>query len=169
MLSDLVAWVVLFLGLALLVLAAVIAPARRKGVTSACIAFGLVGLATAIILNLIRWGLQMQTAGDPVLAEAAGGVFQGLFGDLLTIARVVLFVGVLLALVVWSLRWTAPMAAGAADRALESGAAQKAGGSKLEVADIITVLKSWASRAVDRKSTRLNSSHSQQSRMPSSA
>ena len=38
----------------------------------------------------------MQTSNDPVLAEAAGGVFQGLFGDLLTIARVVLFVGVLL-------------------------------------------------------------------------
>ena len=143
-----VAWVVLFLGLGLLVLAAFIAPVRRKGVISACLTFGLVGLATAIILNLIRWGLQMQTTNDPVLAEAANGVFDGLFGDLLTIARVVLFVGVLLALVVWSLRWTAPLAAGAADKALDSDAAHAAGGRKIEVADVITVARGWASRAV---------------------
>lgn len=143
-----VAWVVLFLGLALMVLAAFIAPVRRKGVISACIAFGLVGLGTAIVLNLMNWGIQMMTSNDPLLGEAAGGVYEGLFGDLLTIARVILFIGVLLALVVWSLRWTAPMAAGAADRALDSDAAQKAGGSKLEVADVLHVVKAWGSRAV---------------------
>ena len=31
------------------------------------------------------------------------------------------------------------------------------------------VLEGWEVKAIDRKSTRLNSSHSQQSRMPSSA
>ena len=139
-----VAWVILFLGLGLLVLAALIAPVRRKGVISACITFGLVGLGTAIILNLIKWGIEMQTANDLVLSQAATGVYQGLFGDLLSIARGVLFVGVIAALVVWSLRWTAPMAG----RALDTDAAQKAGGQKLEVADVLGVAKAWGSRAI---------------------
>ena len=139
-----VAWIVLFLGLGLLVLAALIAPVRRKGVISACITFGLVGLGTAIILNLIKWGIEMQTANDLVLSQAATGVYQGLFGDLLSIARAVLFVGIIAALVVWSLRWTAPLA----DRALDTDAAQKAGGQKLEVADVLGVAKAWGSRAV---------------------
>ena len=37
------------------------------------------------------------------------------------------------------------------------------------VSDIETAAKKWAELLGDRKSTRLNSSHSQQSRMPSSA
>jgi hypothetical protein len=143
-----VAWVVLFLGLGLLVLGALIAPVRRKGVITGCIAFGLVGIGTAIILNLIKWGLSMQTANDIVLHDAADGVFQGLFGDLLTIARVITFVGILAALVVWSLRWTAPLAGGVADKALDSGAAQTAGGRKIEVADVLSVVRAWGAKAV---------------------
>lgn len=143
-----VMWVLLGIGALLLVAAALIAPSRRKGVIAGCVTFGLVGLGTAILLNAIKWGLDVQTANDLVLNEAAGGVFNGLFGDLLSIARGVLFVGVLVGLVVWSLRWTEPLVAGAAGKALDSDAAQKAGGQKLEVADVLGVAKAWGSRAV---------------------
>ena len=42
-------------------------------------------------------------------------------------------------------------------------------GSEIATDDIVAALQSVAEELADRKSTRLNSSHSQQSRMPSSA
>lgn len=143
-----VAWIVLALGLVLLAVAALIAPTRRRGVIAACFAFGMAGLGVAITLQLINWGLGATTANDPVLHDAAAGVFEGLFGDLRSVARVVMLVGVLAALVIWSLRWTAPLAGAAAERALDSDAAAKAGGRKLEVADVLGVVRAWGAKAV---------------------
>ena len=143
-----VAWVVLLLGIVLLAVGALIAPVRRKGVVSACFTFGMAGLGVAIVLQLLNWGLGVATANDPVMHDAAAGVFEGLFGDLRSVARVVMLIGVLAALVVWSLRWTAPLAASAADKALDSDAAAKAGGSKLEVADVIGVVRAWGAKAL---------------------
>jgi hypothetical protein len=132
----------------LLVVAALIAPARRKGVISGCITFGVTGITLAIVLNLVNWGLDSVTANDLVLNEAAQGIFTGLFGDLLQIARVIAIVGVIAAVIVWSLRWTAPLAASAADKALDSDAAAAAGGRKLEVMDVVGVAKAWGSKAI---------------------
>ena len=143
-----VAWIVVALGLILLVVGALLAPVRRKGVIASCFTFGMVGLGIAIVLQAISWGLGLATANDLVMHDAAAGVFEGLFGDLRSIARAVMLVGVLAALVVWSLRWTAPLAGAAADRALDSNAAAAAGGRKLEVADVLGVVRTWGARAV---------------------
>lgn len=143
-----VSYVIVLLGLVLLVVAALIAPARRKGVISGCITFGVTGITLAIVLNLVNWGLDSVTANDLVLNEAAQGIFTGLFGDLLQIARVIAIVGVIAAVIVWSLRWTAPLATSAADKALDSGVANAAGGRKLEVMDVVGVAKAWGSKAI---------------------
>ena len=52
---------------------------------------------------------------------------------------------------------------------LIAAAAEKAGLSKKDTEAVITATLASITEALDRKSTRLNSSHYQQSRMPSSA
>lgn len=145
-----VAWVVLVLGIGLAVLAALIAPSRRRGAISALVALIAVGLGIALVLGLVRVGLNAATATDAVLNEAATGVFQGLFGDLRDIARVIAIVGAIAAVLVWSLRWTGAYVAGAAGHARDAAgeAAGAAGSRKVEVADVTAVLKSGASRAL---------------------
>jgi hypothetical protein len=61
---------------------------------------------------------------------------------------VIAIVGVIAAVIVWSLRWTAPLATSAADKALDSGVANAAGGRKLEVMDVVGVAKTWGSKAI---------------------
>lgn len=145
-----VAWIVLFLGLGLGVLAALIAPSRRRGAIAASIALIAVGLGIALVLGAVRVGLGAATAADPVLNEAATGVFNGLFGDLRHIARVTAIVGAIAAVLIWSLRWTAPIAAEAAGHARDAagGAAHKAGGRRVEVADVTAILRRGADRAL---------------------
>ena len=143
-----VSYVIVLLGLVLLAVAALIAPSRRRGVIAGCIAFGVTGITLAIVLNLVNWGLDSVTANDFVLTQAAQGIFAGLFGDLINISRSIAIAGVIAAVIVWSLRWTAPLAAGAADKALDSDVAAAAGGRKLEVMDVIGVVKVWGRRAV---------------------
>ncbi len=143
-----VSYIVVLLGLVLLVVAALIAPVRRKGVIAGCLAFGITGITLAIVLNLVDWGLGSATANDFVLNQAAQGIFDGLFGDLIHISRVIAIVGVIAAVLVWSLRWTAPLATSAADKALDSDAAAAAGGRKLEVMDVLGVAKAWGSKAI---------------------
>jgi len=149
-----VAWFVLFLGLGLGVLAALIAPSKRRGTIAACIALLVAGLSLALVLNTIGLGLDAATAKDAVLNEAATGVFDGLFGDLRDIARVVAIAGAIAAVLVWSLRWTAPAAmtaAGAAKGAAGSAtdaAAETLGSRKVEVGDVWEIVKQGANRAL---------------------
>jgi hypothetical protein len=143
-----VAYIIVILGLILLAVAALIAPIRRKGVIAGCLAFGITGITLAIVLNLVDWGLGSATANDVVLNQAAQGIFDGLFSDLIHIAHVIAIVGVIAAVLVWSMRWTAPLAASAADKALDSDAAAAAGGRKLEVMDVLGVAKAWGSKAM---------------------
>ena len=150
-----VAWVVLFLGLGLGVLAALIAPSRRRGAIASSVTLIAVGLGIALILGAVRVGLGSATAADPVLSEAATGVFNGLFGDLRHIARVTAIVGAIAAVLIWSLRWTAPLAAGAAGHAREAAgdAAHKAGDRRIEVADVTAILRRGADRALTPAAT----------------
>ncbi|MGI9186567.1 MAG: hypothetical protein ACR2J9_03435 [Gaiellales bacterium] len=143
-----VSYIVVVLGLILLAVAALIAPVRRKGVIAGCLTLGITGITLAILLNLVNWGLGSATANDYVLNQAAQGIFDGLFSDLIHISHVIAIVGVIAAVLVWSLRWTAPLAASAADKALDSDAAATAGGRKLEVMDVWTVAKAWGSKAI---------------------
>jgi hypothetical protein len=143
-----VSYIIVLLGLVLLVVAALIAPLRRKGVIAGCLTLGITGITLAIVLNLVDWGLGTATANDFVLNQAAQGIFDGLFADLIHISHVIAIVGVIAAVLVWSMRWTAPLAASAADKALDSDAAAAAGGRKLEVMDVLGVAKAWGSRAV---------------------
>lgn len=145
-----VAWVVLILGIGLGVLAALIAPSRRRGAISALVALIAVGLGIALVLGAVRVGLDAATAKDAVLNEAATGVFQGLFGDLRDIARVIAIVGAIAAVLVWSLRWTGAYVAEAAGHAKDAAgeAAEAAGSRKVEVADVTAVLRSGVSRAL---------------------
>ena len=143
-----VSYIVVLLGLILLAVAALIAPVRRKGVIAGCLTFGITGITLAIVLNLVNWGLDTATANDFVLNQAAQGIFDGLFSDLLHISHVIAIVGVVVAVIVWSLRWTAPLAASAADKALDSDAAAAAGGRKLEVMDVLAVAKAWGTKAI---------------------
>lgn len=122
-----VAWIVAILGLGLFVLAALIAPRRRSGGISALVALALSGLGVVLILGFVRIGLDAATATDPVMNEAAAGIFSGLFGTLRTIGWIIAAIGVIGAVVVWSLRWTAPVAAGAAGQI--GGAAGEAAGA----------------------------------------
>lgn len=150
-----VAWIILFLGLGLGVLAALIAPNRRRGAISASIALVAVGLGIALILGAVRIGLGSATAADPVLSEAATGVFNGLFGDLRQIARITAIVGAIAAVLIWSLRWTAPIAAGAAGHARDAAgdAAHAAGDRRIEVADVTAILRRGADRALTPAAT----------------
>lgn len=143
-----VSYIVVVLGLILLAVAALIAPVRRKGVIAGCLTLGITGITLAVLLNLVNWGLGSATANDFVLNQAAQGIFDGLFSDLIHISHVIAIVGVIAAVLVWSLRWTAPLAASAADKALDSDAAAAAGGRKLEVMDVWTVAKAWGSKAI---------------------
>ena len=150
-----VAWVVLVLGLGLGVLAALIAPSRRRGAIAASIALVAVGLGVALILGAVRVGLGSATAADPILNEAATGVFNGLFGDLRHIARITAIVGAIAAVLIWSLRWTAPIAVGAAGHARDAagGAAHAAGDRRIEVADVTAILRRGADRALTPAAT----------------
>lgn len=150
-----VAWVVLFVGLGLGVLAALIAPSRRRGAIASSVTLIAVGLGIALILGAVRVGLGSATAADPVLSEAATGVFNGLFGDLRHIARVTAIVGAIAAVLIWSLRWTAPLAAGAAGHAREAAgdAAHRAGDRRIEVADVTAILRRGADRALTPAAT----------------
>ena len=143
-----VSYIIVILGLILLAVAALIAPVRRKGVIAGCLVFGITGITLAIVLNLVDWSLGSATANDFVLNQAAQGIFDGLFSDLIHIAHVIAIVGVIAAVLVWSMRWTAPLAASAADKALDSDAAAAAGGRKLEVMDVLGVAKAWGSKAM---------------------
>lgn len=150
-----VAWIVLLLGIVLGVVAALIAPSRRRGAIAASITLVAVGLGVALILGAVRVGLGSATAADPVLNEAATGVFNGLFGDLRDIARVIAIVGAIAAVLIWSLRWTAPLAAGAAEHARDAAgdAAHAAGDRRIEVSDVTAILRRGADRALTPAAT----------------
>ncbi len=130
-----VSWVIALLGLGLAILAAFIAPTRRKGAVAAAITLLLVGIGLLLIYNLLGWGLNVATAGKPVESQLLSGVVQGLFGDMRTIGRVIAIVGVVIAVVIWSLRYTMPAAQSAIDKAKESDAlagARDAAGNVIE-------------------------------------
>ena len=113
------AWVVGLLGLGLMAIAALTAPSRRRGAITALVVLALAGLGIVFILGLVRIGLGAATVNDPVLSDAAAGIFEGLFGDLRRIGYVIAAIGVVAAAVFWSLRFTLPVAASAGARALE--------------------------------------------------
>jgi hypothetical protein len=149
------AWIVLLLGLVLGVVAALISPSRRRGAIAASIALVAVGLGIALILGAVRVGLGSATAADPVLNEAASGVFNGLFGDLRDIARSTAIGGAIAAVLIWSLRWTTPIAAGAVGHARDAvgDAAHAAGDRRIEVADVTGILRRGADRALTPAAT----------------
>lgn len=122
-----VAWIVAFLGVGLMALAALIAPRRRSGAISGLVTFALAGLGVVLILGFVRIGLDAATVDNQVMNEAAAGIFAGLFGTLRTIGWIIAAIGVIGAVVVWSLRWTMPVAAGAAGQL--GGAAGEAAGA----------------------------------------
>ncbi len=122
-----IAWIVALLGIGLMAVAALIAPVRRRGVITALIVFAFGGLGVVFILGLVRVGLTTVTANDPVLSLAAGGLFDGLFGTLRTFGWIIAAIGVVAAVIVWSLRFTLPVASSAAGRA--AGGLQAAGSS----------------------------------------
>lgn len=117
-----VAWIVVVLGLVIGAVASLIAPDRRRGLIAALITLALVGLGVVFILGLTRVGLIAGTADDPVLSTGLGGVFDGLFGDLRRTGYIIAAVGLVAAVVVWSLRRTLPYAVAAGERAQEIGA-----------------------------------------------
>ncbi len=135
-----VAWIVAFLGLGLMALAAVIAPRRRSGAISALVTLALAGLGVVLILGFVRIGLNAATADNQVMNEAAAGIFAGLFGTLRTIGWVIAAIGVIGAVVVWSLRWTMPVAAGAAGQVggAAAGAAGQLGSAAGDAAGALT-------------------------------
>lgn len=118
-----VAWVALILGLVIGAGGVLIAPDRRRGAIAALLALAIVGLTVVFLLGLMRVGLAAGTAGNPVLSEGLGGVFDGLFGDLRRTGYIVAAIGIVAAVVLWSLRRTLPYALEAGERARELGAA----------------------------------------------
>ncbi len=125
-------WVVVAVGLLLLLLAAVIAPDRRRGAIISLSTLSLAGLGIVVVLSLANVGLGLAAAGDPVLSEAVAGVFEGIFADLRHIGYVIAAVGLIAAVLLWSLRYTLPVAASAGGRAL--GGATEAGHVALDTA-----------------------------------
>lgn len=117
-----VAWFVVALGLLIGAVAALIAPDRRRGLIASLVTLALVGLGVVFILGLTRVGLIAGTADDPVLSTGLGGIFDGLFGDLRRTGYIIAAVGLVGAVVVWSLRRTLPYAVAAGERAQELGA-----------------------------------------------
>jgi len=120
------AWVAIVLGLLLGAGAVLISPDRRRGGITALLVLAVVGLTIVFLLGLMRVGLAAGTAGNPVLSIGLGGVFEGLFGDLRRTGYIVAAVGIVAAVVLWSLRRTLPYALEAGERARELGAASAA-------------------------------------------
>ena len=124
-----IAWGVILLGLILGGIASFISPDRRRGLITSLVVLAAAGLGLVLILALAQLGLVSATASQPVLSEALGGAFEGLFGELRRVAYWIGAVGMVAAVIVWSLRFTMPVAASAAARARESasGALDSAG------------------------------------------
>jgi len=130
-----IAWGVILLGLILGGISSFISPDRRRGLIISLVVFAAAGLGLVLILALAQLGLVSATASQPVLSEALGGVFEGLFGDLRRVAYWIGAVGMVAAVIVWSLRFTMPVASSAAARARDSAsgaldaASDKVGGA----------------------------------------
>ncbi len=116
------AWGVGVLGLLLGVVAALIAPDRRRGAVTALVVLGFTGFGLIFILGLAVVALTAATANQPVLSLALGGAFDGLFGDLRRVSYWIAAVGVIAAVVMWSLRYTLPAAGSVTARAREGAA-----------------------------------------------
>ena len=136
-----IAWIVILLGLILGGIASFISPDRRRGLIISLVVFAAAGLGLVLILALAQLGLVAATASQPVLSEALGGAFNGLFGDLRRVAYWIGAIGMVAAVIVWSLRFTMPVAASAAARARESAsgalgtAGDKVGGALSSASD----------------------------------
>lgn len=115
-----IAWGVILLGLIFGGIASFVSPDRRRGLITSLVVFAAAGLGLVLILALARIGLVAATASQPVLSEALGGAFEGLFGDLRRVAYWIGALGLVAAVIVWSLRFTLPVASSAAARARES-------------------------------------------------
>jgi hypothetical protein len=145
-----VAWVIVLLGVVVGGVAALISPDRRRGLIAALVTLALAGLGVVFILGLARVGILASTADDPVLSTGLGGVFDGLFGDLRRTGYIVAAVGIVGAVVVWSLRRTLPYAVAAGERAQELGA-----GAASVAAQRASDLSSAAAAKVDEAAGRV--------------
>lgn len=115
-----IAWGVILLGLILGGISSFISPDRRRGLVTALVVFAAAGLGLVLILALAQLGLVAATASQPVLSEALDGAFEGLFGDLRRIAYWIGALGMVTAVIVWSLRFALPVASSVASRARAS-------------------------------------------------
>ena len=139
-----IAWGVILLGLILGGVASFVSPNRRRGLITSLVVLAAAGLGLVLILALARIGLVTATASQPVLSEALGGAFQGLFGELRRVAYWIGAIGLVASVIVWSLRFTLPVASSAAARARESAsgaldvASDKVGGALSSTSDSAT-------------------------------
>ena len=139
-----IAWGVILLGLMLGGVASFVSPNRRRGLITSLVVLAAAGLGLVLILALARIGLVTATASQPVLSEALGGAFQGLFGELRRVAYWIGAIGLVASVIVWSLRFTLPVASSAAARARESAsgaldvASDKVGGALSSASDSAT-------------------------------
>jgi hypothetical protein len=139
-----IAWGVILLGLILGGVASFVSPNRRRGLITSLVVLAAAGLGLVLILALARIGLVTATASQPVLSEALGGAFQGLFGELRRVAYWIGAIGLVASVIVWSLRFTLPVASSAAARARESAsgaldvASDKVGGALSSASDSAT-------------------------------
>jgi hypothetical protein len=115
-----IAWGVILFGLILGGISSFISRDRRRGLITSLLVLAAAGLGLVLILALAQLGLVSATASQPVLSEALGGAFEGLFGDLRRVAYWIGAVGMVTAVIVWSLRFTLPVASSAAARARAS-------------------------------------------------
>lgn len=149
-----IAWGVILLGLILGGISSLISPDRRRGLIASLVVFAAAGLGLVLILALAQLGLVAATASQPVLSEALGGAFEGLFGDLRRVAYWVGALGMVAAVIVWSLRFALPVAASAATRARASAsgafdaASDKVGGALTSASDSATGALTAGSAAV---------------------
>lgn len=149
-----IAWGVILLGLLLGAIASFISPDRRRGLITSLVVLAAAGLGLVLILALARIGLVAATASQPVLSEALGGAFEGLFGDLRRVAYWIGAIGMVAAVIIWSLRFTMPVALSAAARARESAsgafdaASDTVGGALSSASDSATGALTTGSAAV---------------------
>ena len=134
-----IAWGVILLGLIFGGVASFVSPDRRRGLITSLVVLAAAGLGLVLILALARIGLVTATASQPVLSEGLGGAFEGLFGELRRVAYWIGAIGLVASVIVWSLRFTLPVASSAAARARESasgaiGTAGEKAGSALSSA-----------------------------------